>query len=455
VLTRWWNRNASIEESTRVHRHLENAAAHLGPAWVEVVRQLGFREGPLGLGAPSRSVQRLPAPVSIDQVRWTVERELRQPFGHLFSAIYPIPIQIQDYSQVHRARLTWGGEQVRVRILHPGAAAAISRQLRQISVALRFLKVTNAGSKVNAAALIRDSAERLREDVDLRYQVRHMTLLRDGLFRRGIYIPWVYQQYSTSRLCVWEHVEGVSLQALLDFEQQDADLAARWSAWNRVIPSMAARRLLMALLNTVCGNGIFQEDITRSQIILLGEGRVCLDGPYRTLQFENEFRLNFVRRLQSLADDNISQFAESTLPLCDNGLMSSIDRAVDNITQRYRAWVQATSIESLTGAAATLAFIERQCAERARQSGFAPGLDWLRLLRTWSMLDQSFSYRLTGSQQLRLIKRVLKLRDSEAKLNGEGKDRKLALARLYTRLVTGFEEANAALRRSEIQDLVR
>ena len=210
----------------------------------------------------------------------------------------------------------------------------------------------------------------------------------------------------------------------------------------------------MALLNTVCGNGIFQEDITRSQIILLGEGRVCLDGPYRTLQFENEFRLNFVRRLQSLADDNISQFAESTLPLCDNGLMSSIDRAVDNITQRYRAWAQATSIESLTGAAATLAFIERQCAGRARQSGFAPGLDWLRLLRTWSMLDQSFSYRLTGSQQLRLIKRVLKLRDSEAKLNGEGKDRKLSLARLYTRLVTGFEEANAALRRSEIQDLV-
>ncbi|MBV8706064.1 MAG: hypothetical protein JO028_02660 [Acidobacteriaceae bacterium] len=399
--------------------HLTAAARYLNLAWVETIRQLTLRESPL-TGVPERYLRQTPAgPVSLDQVRWTIESELQCPLEHTFVSLDPIPVFTDAYSQTHKAHLTWGGEEVFVRVLHPGVCKQIDEDLRYIRIAIRFLKLTRIGKNLDARNLLKDLHERLHQETDFRYQARDMRLLRTSLYSHGVYIPRVYEQYSTQRICVTECVPGLPLTHFLDFQRRFPEISRHWSRSHRVLPASAGKRILFAFYAAVADNGLLQEEVDSNMILLLAGGRVCITGPCHVLFLESEFRRNFLRKLAALMAGEIQTAAELTLLSCERGILSDAGRAVRWMSQIYRRWERENLLPKDMAHAPLLSAIERECAYAAYRIGFSPSLEWLRVLQSWSQHDHLLRLMLNNPYQRKLLERFLKYHEKNRDFDGE------------------------------------
>lgn len=403
--------------------YLTAAARYLSVTWVETIRQLTLLESP-STGMPERCLRQTPAEsVSLDQIRWTIEGELQCPLEHIFASLDPVPAVVDAYSQTHKARLTWGGEEVFVRVLHPGVCKRIDEDLRYVRIAIRFLKFTRTGKNLDARNLLNDLQERLRQETDLRCQARDMRLLRTSLYSQGIYIPRVYEQYSTRRICVTECVPGLPLTRFLDFQKSFPEASRRWSHSCRVLPASAGKRMLFAFYAAAAGNGLLLEEMDCNRILLLAGGRVCITGPCPILFLESEFRRSFLRKLTALLAGDVQTAAELALLACERGTLSDAGRAVRWMSQIYRRWTQEALLLKGMAQAPLLSAIERECAYAAYRVGFSPNLQWLRVLQSWSQHDQLLRLMLDDPYQRKFLKRFLKHHEQNRDFDGEAQPR--------------------------------
>lgn len=165
-------------------------------------------------------------PMSIELVHAEIERELGRTMSELFVEFDDEPIAAASIGQVHRAiiRTSDGERAVAVKVQYPGVAEAIDADLRTADLLGTLLAFGFKG--LNPEDMVAEIKDRLREELDYTREAQNQQMFVD--FYRDhpfIHVPEVIHELSTSRILVSELVSGHSFAEVLEWPQEQRDMA--------------------------------------------------------------------------------------------------------------------------------------------------------------------------------------------------------------------------------------
>src|SRR4051794_1780934 len=198
--------------------------------------------------------------VPFSQVRRVIEQDLGAPVRRVFDDVAETPFALASVGQVHRAR-TLDGDDVAVKVQHPGVAEAAEADLRNLGMVGPILK--RLAPAVDAGAVLAEVRERVSDELDYEVEAQYQRRL-ERIFRGHphVRVPRVRTDLATRRVLVTEYVEGVpgaEIRGLDDAERDRAGEIAFRFFWG------LARR-----------DGIVAGDPQRDNCILCADGRLCL-----------------------------------------------------------------------------------------------------------------------------------------------------------------------------------
>jgi predicted unusual protein kinase regulating ubiquinone biosynthesis (AarF/ABC1/UbiB family) len=145
--------------------------------------------------------------VPFGRVKKVIEHDLDARLQDLFDDVDEEPFALASLGQVHRA-LTTDGDEVAVKVQHPGAAEAVEGDLRSVGVVGPILKRVAPG--LDAGAVLAEIRERISDELDYEVEAQHHRRL-ERRFRGHphVRLPRVHTALSGRRVLVTEYVSGV------------------------------------------------------------------------------------------------------------------------------------------------------------------------------------------------------------------------------------------------------
>jgi predicted unusual protein kinase regulating ubiquinone biosynthesis (AarF/ABC1/UbiB family) len=141
-----------------------------------------------------------------DRVRRVIEQDLGARLGRLFEDVDETPFALASLGQVHRAR-TPDGDDVAIKVQHPGAAEAAEADLRNVGMVGPIVQRLAPG--LDAGAVIAEMRERISDELDYEVEAQHQRRL-ERMFRGHphVRVPHVHTELTTRRVLVSEYVDG-------------------------------------------------------------------------------------------------------------------------------------------------------------------------------------------------------------------------------------------------------
>jgi predicted unusual protein kinase regulating ubiquinone biosynthesis (AarF/ABC1/UbiB family) len=144
-------------------------------------------------------------------IRALVEHELGAPIDQLFKSFSDEPFASASIGQVHRAALH-SGEDVAVKVQHPGIDHAIESDLANVSLLENFVGALVPRS-VNSAAVLEEVKARFREELDYGLEAERQEQFRVlHAADPQISIPRVFRERSARRVLTMQLVSGATLE---------------------------------------------------------------------------------------------------------------------------------------------------------------------------------------------------------------------------------------------------
>jgi predicted unusual protein kinase regulating ubiquinone biosynthesis (AarF/ABC1/UbiB family) len=160
-------------------------------------------------------------PIPLRRLRRVIEQDLDARLQDVFAAFDEQPFAIASLGQVHRAH-TRDGEQVAVKVQHPGIAEAIDGDLRTIALVGPIVQRLAPAS--DAGALLSEVRERIGEEIDYEIEAQHQRrLARLFVGHPHVRVPRVYTDLSTRRVLVTEYVEGLRFDEIAQLDEAERD----------------------------------------------------------------------------------------------------------------------------------------------------------------------------------------------------------------------------------------
>jgi len=186
-----------------------------------------------GLPAPMRTalaeLQSNAPPMSTDLAASVIERELGDAPERVFVEWDPQPIASASIGQVHRAvvvdPVTGTERAVAVKVQYPGVGAAIEADLRTAGLLGNILKQGFGG--LDPDEMVAEIRDRLIDELDYALEAVNQQAFAD--YYRGhpfIRVPEVLASHSTSRVLTSELVDGATWQEMVQWPQEERNLAA-------------------------------------------------------------------------------------------------------------------------------------------------------------------------------------------------------------------------------------
>ncbi len=205
-----------------------------------------------------------------------IEQVLREELGgtEAFAEIDRQPLAAASIAQVHAAALRTG-ERVVVKVLRPGVASLVERDLDIIARLARRTEARAPWARtLGVVALAEGFATALREELDFRVEARNLAAVSAASGTAGpdlpanpsaacVVIPAVHYDLSTRRVLVMQRLDGVAMSkashALADCDRE-----------------RLAGELFDCLLRQIIVDGVFHADPHPGNILLLDDGRLGL-----------------------------------------------------------------------------------------------------------------------------------------------------------------------------------
>jgi ubiquinone biosynthesis protein len=258
---------ATSEGRARLARSLRLALEDGGVTFVKLGQVLSTRRDllpPEFISELSRLQDDAPK-VPWPEISAVLQSSLGAPVAEKFASVDPEAIAAASIAQVHVARLP-SGDQVVVKVRRPGVTGLVASDLDIVQrLAARLQRGTRWGRSVGAVDLAEGFAAALREELDLRIEVRNMTAVAaaTGARNEGVRIPEPHQPYCDEQVLVMEYLDGRPLLTASAGLPVDSRAAL-------------ARDLLDSLLGQVMLDGIFHADPHPGNILLLRDGHLAL-----------------------------------------------------------------------------------------------------------------------------------------------------------------------------------
>jgi predicted unusual protein kinase regulating ubiquinone biosynthesis (AarF/ABC1/UbiB family) len=251
-----------------VGRRLRRVFDELGSTYVKFGQLIASSPGAFGAEVSDefRTLLDEGAPVPFSRVRVIVESELGAPVDKLFASFEATPIAAASMAVVHRARLH-DGQDVAVKVLRPGMAAAVALDLDTMQPMFKRLGLLGAEIGGLLYRYVAGFRRQVAEELDLRNEARtmhHFRRLIDDVGITNITIPEPVEGMTTQRVLVMEYLDGVAIDDLDSIASLGVD------------PTPLVSALLDFWFLTGLRDGVFHGDIHAGNLMLLRDGRLGL-----------------------------------------------------------------------------------------------------------------------------------------------------------------------------------
>src|SRR6266851_8415968 len=246
---------------------LATALHALGPSFIKLGQLLSTRADLLGeeFAADLSQLQdRLP-PFPTADARAIVETEFAQPLGTLFAGFDDEPVAAASIAQVHFA-VTTSGENVAVKILRPGIAAAFARDVDLFFWLAELVESTQPGlRRLRPVEVVRTLAETVRIEMDLRLEAAAASELAENFAGDADFrVPRVDWQRTSQRVLTLERVSGIRID----------DRAALFAAGHDIEAILA--KAAGAFFNQVFRDGFFHADLHPGNMFVEASGALAV-----------------------------------------------------------------------------------------------------------------------------------------------------------------------------------
>lgn len=236
------------------------ALEELGPTFVKMGQILSTRGDVLPetwMREFSKLQDKVP-PSDFGQIEKFLESELGKPVTEAFASFDREPFAAASIGQVYNAVLHDGAEVV-VKVQRPGVNELIRKDLEIIEyLAEQVEKHISAASEMNIRDVVREFARYLKREIDYNFEANFIKRFRENFAGNdAIYIPKVFDEYTTKRVLVIEKIKGKRVE--------DVDLSP---AERRRIAREGAR----AVLQQVFKDGLFHADPHPGNLFIMDGG---------------------------------------------------------------------------------------------------------------------------------------------------------------------------------------
>lgn len=271
-----------------VNERIRMVFQELGPTFIKFGQILSMRPDlvPSLLALELKKLQDQVPPAPQPAVQALVEKALNQPLEAVFSEFNWTPLGSASLAQVHRARLTEEDKIVAVKIQRPDIRPLIRADLDILTTIAARMNELRAYQLFDLPGLVEELRFSLTRELDFTREARNMKIFSQTLsYPDLMYIPEVFDAYTTPYVLTMELVEGTRLDRLDDAICQREQLARN-----------GARIMLDQMLR----QGFFHADPHQGNLLIMEDGRLCFLDWGMTGRIPRDLRHRLIDLIQAL-----------------------------------------------------------------------------------------------------------------------------------------------------------
>ena len=171
---------------------------------------------------------------SFSHVVSVIETELGKPVEEVFSVLERKATAAASLGQVHKAVLAKTGETVAVKVQRPNIDQLVNSDLSTIRFVIWVInRFVDTSKFIDLRAVYREFKRTVYEEIDYVSEAANAKRFKE-MFKDDptIYIPGVYDEYTTRRVLVLEWIDGIKIN---DYERLDVEGISRLEVAKRTV----------------------------------------------------------------------------------------------------------------------------------------------------------------------------------------------------------------------------
>lgn len=205
-------------------QRLRLALEELGPTFIKLGQLASTRTDiiPEDFTRELAKLQDEVKPASFTEVKKIIEEEIG-PIKEVFEQFNENPIGSASIAQVYPA--IYKGQKVIVKVRRPRIEKIIETDIEILRMLVNIIEKNIPGVRERRLERLIDVfARTIRKELDFFNELNNAEKFRD-LFRgdRRIYIPMVYQEISTNRVLIQEHIDGIKISDITKMKDNGID----------------------------------------------------------------------------------------------------------------------------------------------------------------------------------------------------------------------------------------
>jgi predicted unusual protein kinase regulating ubiquinone biosynthesis (AarF/ABC1/UbiB family) len=163
-----------------------------------------------------------------------IEEELGKPLDHIFRSVETKATAAASLGQVHKAVLASTGEEVAVKVQRPNIEQLVRMDLGSLKFVIRVItRFVATGNFIDLKGVYREFERTVYEEIDYVSEAANCKRFQEMFADDpSIYIPAVYDDYTTRRVLVLEWIDGIKIN---DYAQLEAAGIDRLEVANRTV----------------------------------------------------------------------------------------------------------------------------------------------------------------------------------------------------------------------------
>ncbi|MTI15491.1 ubiquinone biosynthesis regulatory protein kinase UbiB [Sansalvadorimonas verongulae] len=220
-----------IKHSASRGARLRMALTDLGPIFVKFGQILSTRRDllPGDVGDELAQLQdRVPA-FSSDVAVSIIEKSLGESVDNLFQSFEREPMASASIAQVHGAVLhnpdNPRGDDVVVKVIRPGIAKTIRKDISLLFMLARIVRLTSDGKRLRPVEVVADYESTIFDELNLQREAANASQLRRNFLESHLlYVPRVYWEFSRPKVMVMERIYGIPVTDMDALKEQGTNM---------------------------------------------------------------------------------------------------------------------------------------------------------------------------------------------------------------------------------------
>ncbi len=327
------------------------ALGELGATFIKLGQMLSTRADllPPDLVAELSKLQDAAPPVPFPDIERVVSEEMRTLGVEPFLSFERSPIASASIGQVHAAVLL-DGTPVVVKVRRPGVVEQVERDLEILRGIVEWMQVhTSLGRDYELRELAEEFAYTIRGELDYVREAQNATRLRRAFAGdRRVWVPRVYEEYSTGRILTEERVSGIKISDLATLDR--LGISRRTVAENAV----------QIFLREVLEFGFFHADPHPGNFFVQPDGSLAIVDFGMVGRINEETHRHLLAAVQAAARQDADELAEAMYALGVAGRRApraAFQRDLDHLMGSFAGrTLRDLSAASVTGEIVRIAF---------------------------------------------------------------------------------------------------